>query len=253
MDIRGSSAIVSGAASGLGLATVEHLLERGAAVVALDLPGDQASAALARFGTGVRFAPGDVTDDEAVQAAVDAASALGPVRVAVNCAGIADAARVLGRSGPAPLAHFERVLRVNLLGTINLTRLAARAMAATELIEGGRGVILNTASVAAFDGQVGQAAYAASKGGVQAMTLPLAREFAAFAIRVVTIAPGVMATPMLAAMADEVRRSLGDQVPYPARLGRPAEFAALAMHVIANDYLNGETIRLDGALRMGPT
>lgn len=252
MDISGSSAIVSGAASGLGLATVERLVTLGAAVVALDLPSERAEEALAPFGADVRFAQADVTDEAAVQAAVDAASALGPVRVAVNCAGIADAARVLGRSGPAPLAHFEHVLRVNLLGTINLTRLAAQAMAQTEPIAGGRGVIVNTASVAAFDGQIGQAAYAASKGGVQAMTLPIARELAAFAVRVVTIAPGVMATPMLAAMTDEVQQSLAAQVPHPARLGRPDEYAALVAHIVENDYLNGETIRLDGALRMGP-
>jgi NAD(P)-dependent dehydrogenase (short-subunit alcohol dehydrogenase family) len=197
-----------------------------------------------------------------VQAAVAAAANLGPLRIVVNCAGIAPAARAVGRSGPQPLVDFERVLRVNLLGTFNVVRLAAATMQTTDPVpaEGGaetggsaeRGVIVNTASVAAFDGQIGQAAYAASKGGVAAMTLPLAREFARSLIRVVTIAPGLFDTPLLQGLPAEARASLGAQVPHPARLGNPAEYAALVGHIVANPMLNGETIRLDGGIRMAP-
>jgi NAD(P)-dependent dehydrogenase (short-subunit alcohol dehydrogenase family) len=203
------------------------------------------------------FAPADVTDEAQVQAAVDAAAALGALRIVVNCAGIATPGKVLGRDGVLPLAAFNRVIQINLVGTFNVIRLAAAAMAATEPAAtelGGpeRGVIINTASVAAFDGQIGQPAYAASKGAVAAMTLPIARELARSLIRVVTIAPGIFETPMMAGLPQEAQDSLGQQVPHPSRLGRPAEYANLAAHIVENAMLNGETIRLDGAIRMGP-
>jgi NAD(P)-dependent dehydrogenase (short-subunit alcohol dehydrogenase family) len=281
MDIRGTVALVTGGASGLGAATAKRLFDAGASVVLVDLPSsageayaaelnsasqasgasDHGSAAQAGSPQGARntalFVPADVTDEQQVQAAVDAAGALGPLRVAVNCAGIATPGKVMGRNGVLPLEVFNRVLQINLVGTFNVTRLAAVAMAATEPAVtqlGGeeRGVIINTASVAAFDGQIGQPAYAASKGAVAAMTLPLARELAASLIRVVTIAPGIFETPMLAGLPPEAQESLGKQVPHPARLGRPAEYANLAAHIVENAMLNGETIRLDGAIRMGP-
>ncbi len=203
------------------------------------------------------FVPADVTSEEQVQAAVDAAVALGPLRIVVNCAGIATPGKVLGRDGVLPLESFNRVIQINLVGTFNVIRLAAAAMAATEpaVTELGgpeRGVIINTASVAAFDGQIGQPAYAASKGAVHAMTLPIARELARSLIRVVTIAPGIFETPMMAGLPQEAQDSLGQQVPHPSRLGRPAEYANLAAHIVENAMLNGETIRLDGAIRMGP-
>ncbi|WEO78058.1 SDR family NAD(P)-dependent oxidoreductase [Cryobacterium sp. SO2] len=273
MRVDGCSALVTGAASGLGLATARALHAAGAHVVLFDLPGSagaERAEELTEFarstvdsasvggtpGAAVAavFRSGDVTVEAEVQAAVDAAGALGPLRIVVNCAGIAPAARTVGRHGPQPLADFERVLRVNLLGTFNVVRLAAAAMQATDPIGGTpeRGVIVNTASVAAFDGQTGQAAYAASKGGVAAMTLPLAREFARSLIRVVTIAPGLFDTPLLQGLPAEARASLGAQVPHPARLGDPAEYAALVRHIVENPMLNGETIRLDGAIRMAP-
>ncbi|MFD1214690.1 SDR family NAD(P)-dependent oxidoreductase, partial [Arthrobacter sp. GCM10027362] len=213
--------------------------------------------AAAGLGERARFVPADVTDGGQVQAAVETAAGLGPVRIVVNCAGVGTPGRVLGRDGVLPLEAFEKVVRINLVGTFNVIRLAAAAMAATEPVEtelGGpeRGVIINTASVAAFDGQIGQPAYAASKGGVAAMTLPLARELARSLIRVVTIAPGIFETPMLAGLPAEAQESLGRQVPHPARLGRPAEYANLAAHIVENAMLNGETIRLDGAIRMAP-
>jgi NAD(P)-dependent dehydrogenase (short-subunit alcohol dehydrogenase family) len=194
----------------------------------------------------------DVTSESDFAAVVAAAVAPGPLRVLVCCAGIATGARVVGKNGPMPLAEFERTIRVNLIGTFNAVRLAAAAMQSTEPVDGERGVIVTVASVAAFDGQVGQAAYSASKGGVAAMTLPMARELAASLIRVVTIAPGVFETPMMAGMTEQLQASLGAQVPHPARLGRPAEFASLVGHIVDNPYLNGETIRLDGAIRMAP-
>jgi NAD(P)-dependent dehydrogenase (short-subunit alcohol dehydrogenase family) len=243
MRLSGCSALVTGAASGLGLATARALHEAGAAVVLFDLPGSAGAERAAELGapTEAIFRPGDVTDDAAVRAAIETAVSLAPLRVVVNCAGIAPAARTVGRNGPQPLADFERVLRVNLLGTFNVVRLAAAVMQNTDPVgdSAERGVIVNTASVAAFDGQIGQAAYAASKGGVAAMTLPLAREFARHLIRVVTIAPGLFDTPLLQAL--------------PAGLGDPAEYAALVRHIVANPMLNGETIRLDGGIRMGPT
>lgn len=276
MDIKGTVALITGGASGLGAATAKRLFDAGASVVLVDLPssaGDAFAAELNAWGevhvdapaAGDRkepahkavFVPADVTSEEQVQAAVDAAVALGPLRIVVNCAGIATPGKVLGRDGVLPLESFNRVIQINLVGTFNVIRLAAAAMAATEPAGtelGGpeRGVIINTASVAAFDGQIGQPAYAASKGAVHAMTLPIARELARSLIRVVTIAPGIFETPMMAGLPQEAQDSLGQQVPHPSRLGRPAEYAHLAAHIVENAMLNGETIRLDGAIRMGP-
>lgn len=279
MDIAGSVALVTGGASGLGAATVRTLFDAGASVVILDLPSssgaaladelnetaataDSSQAAPAPGGTGgtrrsAVFAPADVTNEAEVQAAVDAAVRLGPLRIVVNCAGIATPGKVLGREGILPLEAFHRVVQVNLLGTFNVLRLAAAAMVATEpaVTELGgpeRGVIINTASVAAFEGQIGQPAYAASKGAVAAMTLPIARELARSLVRVVTIAPGIFETPMMAGLPQEAQDSLGAQVPHPSRLGRPQEYARLVAHIVDNAMLNGETIRLDGAIRMGP-
>jgi NAD(P)-dependent dehydrogenase (short-subunit alcohol dehydrogenase family) len=253
MDVTGRSALVSGGASGLGLATARALLDRGASVVLLDLPGSRGAEAAAELGDRALFVPGDVTSESDVRAALAAVAAERPLGVVVSCAGIATPGRVLGRDAVLPLEDFDRVVRVNLLGTFNLARLGAEALALVEPdADGERGLIVQTASVAAFDGQIGQAAYSASKGGVAAMTLPLAREFARIGVRVVTIAPGIMETPMMAGLRDEARRSLEAQVPFPARLGRPDEYAALVLHAVENAYLNGETIRLDGSIRMGP-
>lgn len=263
MDIKGTVALITGGASGLGAATARRLFDAGASVVLVDLPtsaGDAYAAELNAEGSPANkavFVPADVTSEEQVQAAVDAAVALGPLRIVVNCAGIATPGRVLGRDGVLPLETFNRVIQINLVGTFNVIRLAAAAMAETEPVRtelGGpeRGVIINTASVAAFDGQIGQPAYAASKGAVAAMTLPLARELARSLVRVVTIAPGIFETPMMAGLPQEAQDSLGRQVPHPSRLGRPAEYANLAAHIVENAMLNGETIRLDGAIRMGP-
>ncbi|MGP0224579.1 MULTISPECIES: SDR family NAD(P)-dependent oxidoreductase [unclassified Paenarthrobacter] len=263
MDIRGTVALVTGGASGLGAATVERLHHAGASVVIVDLPQSAGESYAAQLneaggdhGAKAVFAPADVTNEAKVQAAVDAAMALGPLRIAVNCAGVATPGKVLGRDGVLPLETFNKVIQINLVGTFNVVRLAAAAMAGTEPVAtelGGpeRGVIINTASVAAFEGQIGQPAYAASKGAVAAMTLPLAREFARSLIRVVTIAPGIFETPMMAGLPQAAQDSLGQQVPHPARLGRAAEYANLAAHIVENAMLNGETIRLDGAIRMG--
>ncbi|WOQ69908.1 SDR family NAD(P)-dependent oxidoreductase [Microbacterium limosum] len=247
-----SGALVTGGASGLGLATARRLAADGYVVTILDLPGAAGDEVAAELG-GV-FAPADVTNEEQVRAAVAEASALAPLRVVVNCAGIAPPAKVLDRDGnPGSLADFERVVRINLVGTYNVIAQAAAAMAVNEASpDGERGVIVSTASVAAFDGQIGQPAYAASKGGVHAMTLPIARELARHGIRVVTIAPGIMETPMLKGLPQAAQDSLGGQVPFPPRLGRPDEYAALVQHIVSNGYLNGETIRLDGAIRMAP-
>jgi NAD(P)-dependent dehydrogenase (short-subunit alcohol dehydrogenase family) len=266
MDIKGTVALITGGASGLGAATARRLFDGGASVVLVDLPASAGDAFAAELtasapdpasGRTAVFVPADVTDEAQVQAAVDAASALGPLRIVVNCAGIATPGKVLGRDGVLPLETFSRVIQINLVGTFNVIRLAAAAMAATEPAAtelGGpeRGVIINTASVAAFDGQIGQPGYAASKGAVAAMTLPIARELARSLIRVVTIAPGIFETPMMAGLPQEAQDSLGQQVPHPSRLGRPAEYANLAAHIVDNAMLNGETIRLDGAIRMGP-
>ncbi|GAA3639129.1 SDR family NAD(P)-dependent oxidoreductase [Microbacterium awajiense] len=252
MELSGASALVTGGASGLGLATAQRLAAGGAAVTIVDLPSSPGAEVADRLGG--TFAPADVTDPEQVAAAVEVASAAGPLRVVVNCAGIAPPAKVLDRDGnPASLADFERIIRINLVGTFNVIAQASAAIAKTAPTDSGdRGVIVNTASVAAFDGQIGQPAYSASKGGVHAMTLPIARELARYGIRVVTIAPGIMQTPMLAGLPQAAQDSLGEQVPYPARLGRPDEYADLVAHIVANGYLNGETIRLDGAIRMAP-
>jgi NAD(P)-dependent dehydrogenase (short-subunit alcohol dehydrogenase family) len=245
VKITDAVAVVTGGSSGLGLATTRALVEAGASVVSVDLAAPVAEIA------GTTFLSAEVTTAADASAAIARATALGTLRIVVNCAGIAPAGRVVSRSGPLPLADFDRAVRINLVGTFNVLRLAAAEMQRTEPIDGERGVIVNTSSVAAFDGQIGQAAYAASKGAVAAMTLPIARELAASLIRVVAIAPGVFETPMMAGFSEETRASLGSQVPHPARLGRPDEFAALVRHIVENPYLNGETIRLDGAIRMG--
>ncbi|MCH1884024.1 SDR family NAD(P)-dependent oxidoreductase [Agrococcus sp. ARC_14] len=249
MDIKGQVALVTGGASGLGLATTEALLAQGAKVVVIDLGGTPAAEAVAAR-DGVTFVAADVRDEAQVTAALDAAEALGDLRVVVSCAGVNDAAKVVGRSGTFPLDRFQRVIDINLIGTFNVIRLAAERIARLEPIGEERGVIVSTASVAAYDGQIGQAAYAASKSGIVGMTLPIARELAASQIRVNAIAPGLFDTPLLAALPDEARASLGAQVPHPARLGDPSEFALLVTQIVANPMLNGETIRLDGAIRM---
>src|SRR6202167_6091396 len=254
MKISGNTALITGGASGLGLATAGTLHAAGASVVLFDLPGSNGAAAAERLGERAAFAAGDVTSEADVQAALEAATALaGDVpRIVVNCAGIGTAARTAGRDGPFPLDAFSRVVQVNLIGTFNVIRLAAYLMSHAEEVDGERGVIVNTASVAAFDGQIGQAAYSASKGGIVGMTLPIARDLAAVGIRVCTIAPGTFETPMLAGLPDPARKALEAQIPFPSRLGRPTEYAALARHIVENAMLNGETIRLDGALRMPP-
>ena len=248
MDISGAAALVTGGASGLGLATAHRLRAHGAAVTIVDLPSSPGADVAAEI--GATFAPADVSDPTEVAAAVELAAAEAPLRVVVNCAGIAPPAKVLDRDGvPTPLAHFERIVRINLVGTYNVIAQASAVMARNDP---AGGVVVNTASVAAFDGQIGQPAYSASKGGVHAMTLPIARELARYGIRVVTIAPGIMETPMLAGLPPAAQESLGQQVPYPARLGSPDEYARLVLAIVDNDYLNGETIRLDGAIRMAP-
>jgi NAD(P)-dependent dehydrogenase (short-subunit alcohol dehydrogenase family) len=253
VEIAGRTVLVTGGGSGLGAATARMVVEQGGSVVVADVDTERGERVAVELGERARFVPTDVTDEASVGAAVAAALELGGPHVAVSCAGIAPAERVLGRDGPHSLARFVAAIQVNLVGTFNVTRLAAQAMAANEPGEDGeRGVIVNTASVAAFDGQIGQAAYSASKAGVAGMTLPIARELARHGIRVMAIAPGTFDTPMLAAMSDQVRASLGAQVPFPSRLGRPTEYAALVRHIVENRMLNGETIRLDGAIRMAP-
>jgi len=252
MNMAGRAAIVTGGGSGLGAATARRLAADGARVAIIDVDEDAAKAVASRIG-GLALA-GDVADDAAMAAALnEARAAHGPVRVLVNCAGIAAGRRVVGRDGPLPLAEFDRVIRVNLVGTFNMIRLAAAEMSLTEpLADGERGVVISTASIAAFDGQIGQAAYSASKGGVAAMTLPVARELAQHGIRVVTIAPGLFLTPMVASLPDEVKDGLAASIPFPRRLGAPEEYAALVAHIVDNRFLNGEVIRLDAALRMAP-
>ena len=244
MRIEGHTFLVAGGGSGLGEATTRMLAESGANVVVADLEGEG-------LPENVRFVAADVTDERAVQSAVDAALEFEGLHCAINCAGVAIAQKILGREGPHPLESFERVVRINLIGTFNVVRLAAEAMSRNEPSQSGeRGVLVNTASIAAFDGQIGQAAYAASKGGVVAMTLPLARELARSGIRVTSIAPGIFDTPMLAGLPEDARESLGRQVPFPSRLGKPEEYAAMVCHIVENEMLNGEVIRLDGAIRM---
>ncbi len=252
MQLDGKVALVTGGASGLGRATARELTAAGAAVVLLDLPGSAGEEAAAELGDRARFAPGDVTSPDDVAAAVAAARELGGLHVVVSCAGVATPGRVVGRDGPLPLEQFSRVVTINLIGTFNVIRLAVEAMLEHEPVDGERGVIVNTASVAAFEGQVGQAAYSASKAGVAGMTLPIARDLADRQIRCMAIAPGIFATPMLAGLPQEVQDSLAAQVPHPRRLGDPAEYAALVRHICENPMLNGEVIRLDGAIRMAP-
>ncbi len=253
MECQGAVAVVTGGASGLGLATVEQLVADGAKVVIVDLPSSDGAAIADRLGDAVAFSPADVTDPDAVEAALDVAEERGPLRIAVNCAGIGPPARVVGKDGtPVDLDWFTNVVNVNLVGTFNVVRLAAARMLAHDPVGEERGVIVNTASIAAFDGQIGQAAYSASKGGIVGMTLTLARDLADKQIRVMTIAPGLFHTPLLASLPKEALDSLGAQVPHPSRLGEPSEYAALAAHIVANPMLNGETIRLDGAIRMTP-
>lgn len=252
MEIKDVSAVVTGAASGLGAATARALAERGARVYGLDLESAIAKAAdTAEPVDGVEYVSADVTRPDQVQSAIEGVAA--PLRVVVSCAGIGTAARVLSRQGPHDLDLFRRVVEINLIGTFNVLRLAAQVMARTEPLEDGqRGVIVNTASIAAYEGQVGQVAYAASKGGVVSLTLPAARDLASFGIRVLTIAPGIIDTPMLAGVGDEFRAGLASGIPFPKRLGRPEEFGQLAAFLVAHDYLNGEVVRMDGSLRMAP-
>ncbi|GAA4471249.1 SDR family NAD(P)-dependent oxidoreductase [Phytohabitans houttuyneae] len=253
MDIKDTVAVVTGGGSGLGLATARHLTSLGARVGVVDLPTPSAREAVAALGPAAAFFAADVTDSEQLEAAVGGAAALGPLRVAVACAGIATARRILGRDGtPLPLAEFRRVVDVNLVGTFNLIRLAAARMAGNEAVDGERGVIVCTASIAAYEGQVGQAAYAASKAGVAGLTLCAARDLADRQIRVLSIAPGLFETPMLAGLPEAAREALGGQLPHPSRLGRPDEYARLVAHAIDVPMLNGEVIRLDAALRLGP-
>ncbi|MDI3419190.1 3-hydroxyacyl-CoA dehydrogenase [Streptomyces luteolus] len=252
MRTDGVSALVTGGASGLGLATARELLASGARVVLFDLPSSEGRSVAKELGDRAEFVAGDVTDERDVTRAVGAAVAQGPLRVVVNCAGIGGSARTVGRDGPYPLDQFTKVVTVNLIGTFNVIRLAAARMADNEPLDGDRGVIVNTASIAAFDGQIGQAAYSASKGGIVGMTLPIARDLAGRQIRVSTVAPGIFDTPLLGKAPQEVRDSLGRQVPHPPRLGTPDEFASLVGHIVANPMLNGEVIRLDGAIRMAP-
>jgi len=245
-------ALVTGGASGLGEATTRRLHEAGSAVVIVDLPSSGGQALAAELGSRVRFCAADVRDEAQVQAAIAAAQELGDLRIVVSCAGVGTAGRIISRKGTLDLEAFRNVIDINLVGTFNVLRLAATAMLANEPVDGDRGVIVMTASIAAFDGQIGQAAYAASKGGVVALTLTAARDLADKLIRVMTIAPGTFATPMLAGLPDEVTVALEAQIPHPSRLGRPSEYASLVAHIVDNPMLNGEVIRLDGALRMPP-
>jgi NAD(P)-dependent dehydrogenase (short-subunit alcohol dehydrogenase family) len=252
--LKGRTILVTGGASGLGGAAVDMIAAQGGHAVILDLKSDEGRAKAAQHGSNGRFVKANVTDEDDVVAAIGfALQEYGRLDGLVNAAGIPAAERVLGRDGVQPLDHFTRVIQVNLVGTFNVIRLAAAAMATNIPGDGGeRGVIVNTASVAAFDGQIGQAAYSASKGGIVALTLPIAREFARIGVRVMTIAPGTFDTPLLAALPEAARISLAQQVPFPPRLGRPEEYAALVRHIFENEMLNGEVIRLDGAIRMAP-
>jgi NAD(P)-dependent dehydrogenase (short-subunit alcohol dehydrogenase family) len=253
MEIKDNVFVVTGGASGLGGATARMLAQAGGKVVIADLQADKGEALAKELGAHARFVRCDVTSEADGQAAIAAAAAMGPLRGLVNCAGIAIGEKTVGKEGPHALASFSRVIGINLVGTFNMIRLAADAMGRLEpTADGERGVLINTASVAAFDGQIGQAAYAASKGGIAAMTLPIARDLSRAGIRCVTIAPGLFETPMLLGMPKEVQDSLGKQVPFPSRLGKPAEYAKLVASILGNLMLNGETIRLDGAIRLQP-
>jgi len=254
MDIRDKTFLVSGGASGLGEATVRRLVEDGARAVIADLNQERGSALAEELGEAARFSPTDVTDERSVRAAIQVAvDSFGGLNGAVSCAGIGTPGKVLGKDGPHSLEVFSKVIQVNLIGTFNVLRLTAEAMSGNDTDDGGeRGAIVNTASVAAFEGQIGQVAYAASKGGVVGLTLPSARELARQGIRVVTLAPGLFDTPLMAGLPEKARISLGEQVPFPSRLGQPKEYADLVLHVFENRMINGEVIRLDGALRMAP-
>lgn len=245
-------ALITGGGSGLGAATARRLHADGVTVVLLDLESSKAADLVDELGERAAFVAADVRDEAQVQQAVDAAKALGELRIVVNCAGLATPGRVIGRNGPLALEDFQRVVDVNLVGTFNVLRLGAAAMLDNEPVDGDRGVIVNTASIAAYDGQIGQAAYAASKGGVVGLTLTAARDLADKFVRVVTIAPGLFLTPMLQGLPEEAQKSLGASVPHPARLGDPSEYASLVRHIVDNPMLNGEVIRLDGSLRMAP-
>ncbi len=253
MQIQDSVFLIAGGGSGLGAATAKMLIANGASVILADINKEAGGAKQAELGSHARFIDTNVTDEASVKAAVDlCTSAFGGIHGAVNCAGVAPGERVVGKNGPHSLANFRRAVEINLIGTFNVIRLAAHAMSTrAPSASGERGIIINTSSVASFEGQIGQAAYAASKAGVNGMTLPIAREFAKLGIRVMTIAPGIFDTPMLQGMSDEIRASLGAQIPFPSRLGRPDEYAALVKHIIENEVLNGGVIRLDGAIRMG--
>jgi len=247
-----SVALVTGGASGLGEATVRRVLSEGGRAVIVDLPGERGEALAAELGDRVRFVPADVRSEEQVRAAVDTAYELGELRIVVNCAGVATPGRILSKRGTLPLETYRTVVEINLVGTFNVLRLATERMVGNEPVDEDRGVVVMTASVAAFDGQIGQAAYASSKGGVVGLTLTAARDLADKGIRVMTIAPGVFETPMMAGMPGDVKESLEALVPHPSRLGKPEEYAALVAHIVENPLLNGEVIRLDGALRMPP-
>lgn len=249
MKIEDAVAVVTGGGSGLGLAVAKRLLDRGARVLVIDLKGEDV---VTGFGDRAQFVSADVTDEAAVNAALDVAETMGPLRINVNCAGTGNGFKTLGKGGPFPLDDFRKIVEVNLIGTFNVLRLSAARLARTEPLGEERGVIVNTASIAAFDGQIGQAAYSASKGGVVGMTLPIARDLSPELIRVMTIAPGPFKTPLLNLLPEKALNGLGKQVPHPARLGDPDEFGALAVHIIENPMLNGEVIRLDGAIRMPP-
>ncbi len=252
MDINGSVAVITGGASGLGEASVRNLAKQGAKVSILDFAEDRGQKVASELGDAVIFCMTDITDEGNVQAAMDKTiEAFGAIHVAINCAGVGIPAKVLGKEGPMTMDHFNKVVQINLIGTMNVIRLAAEKMVANAPnADGEKGVVINTASVAAFDGQVGQAAYSASKAGVAGITLPVAREFADYGIRVMTIAPGIFDTPMLLGLPENVKEALNKMVPFPKRLGKPDEFAGLVQHIIENPMLNGEVIRLDGAIRM---
>jgi NAD(P)-dependent dehydrogenase (short-subunit alcohol dehydrogenase family) len=256
MDINGQIAVITGGASGLGAATAQAFVNAGAKVALLDINLAVAQQTADRLGGQDRIlaVKCDVTDDQsAADALAEVQKKYGVGRVLVNCAGVGPPKRIVGRDGPMPLADYKKVIEINLIGTFNMMRLFAAALSKAEPLDGGeRGVIISTASVAAFEGQIGQAAYSSSKGGVVALTMPAAREFAQFGIRVMTIAPGIFHTPMLAALPEDAQKSLGASVPFPPRLGRPEEYADLALFIVRNGYMNGETIRIDGALRMAP-
>jgi 3-hydroxyacyl-CoA dehydrogenase/3-hydroxy-2-methylbutyryl-CoA dehydrogenase len=253
MEIKDRVALVTGGASGLGEATIRYFLERGAKASILDFAEERGQKVASELGSRVIFCKTDVTDEKSVQAAIDKTmAAFGAIHFAVNCAGVGTAGKVLGKDGPMPIAHFNQVVQINLIGTMNVVRLAAAQMIKNAPNnDGEKGVVINTASIAAFEGQFGQAAYAASKAGVAGMTLPIAREFAGYGIRIMTIAPGIFWTPMVGGMPEKVKESLINMALFPKRLGQPVEFAMLATHIIENPMLNGEVIRLDGGLRMG--